>query len=113
MPQYGWSVQYNILCRDSKPGFAKFEIGAAPDYIDAVLDEVFDGRDETQLARLAVDDREVYDAEADLKLRLFIEVVQDHVSLFTPLQFINDAHSITIASSFLPVTADLRSIHPR
>ena len=50
--------------------FAQFVIGAAADHIDAMLDEVFDGRDQAQLARLAVDDGEIDDAEADLQLRV-------------------------------------------
>ena len=50
--------------------FAQFEIGAAAHHIDAMLDEVLDRRDQAQLARLAIDDREIDDAEADLKLRV-------------------------------------------
>ena len=77
--------------------FAQFEIGTAANDIDAMLDEVFDGADEAEFARLAVDDREIDDAEADLELSLLIEVVQDDIGLFAPLQFEDDAHAVAIA----------------
>ena len=37
-------------------GFAQFEIGTAAHHVGAVLNEVFDGFDQPQLARLAVHD---------------------------------------------------------
>src|SRR5438067_10391093 len=77
--------------------FAELVIGAAPNHIDAVLDEVLDGGDQAQLARLAVDDREIDDAEADLKLRVLVEVVENDVGLFAALQLEDDAHAVAIA----------------
>ena len=85
-------------------GFAEFEIGAAADDVGAMLDEVLDGRDEAEFARLAVDDREIDDAEADLQLRLLEEIVQDDFGLFTALEFEDDAHAVAIA-----LVADFRN----
>ena len=77
--------------------FAQHVIGAPAHHIDAVLDEVLDGVDQAQFARLAVDDREIDDAEADLKLRLLIEIVEHHLGLLAALQFVNDAQAVAIA----------------
>ena len=78
-------------------GLAQFVIGAAADHIGAVLDEVLDGLDQAQFARLAVDDRKLDDAEADLQLRVLVEVVENDLGLLAALQFEDDAHAVAIA----------------
>ena len=85
-------------------GFAQFVIGAAAHHIDAMLDEVLDGRDQAQLARLAVDDREIDDAEADLQLRLLVQVIENDVGLLAALQLEDDAHAVAVA-----LVADFRN----
>ena len=60
--------------------------------------------DQAQFARLAVDDRKIDDAETDLKLRLFVEVVENDFGLLAALQFEDDAHAVAIA-----LIADLRN----
>ena len=78
-------------------GFAQFVIGTPANDVGAMLDEVLDGRDQAQLARLAVDDREIDDAEADLQLRVLVEVVENDVGLFAALQLEDDAHAVAVA----------------
>ena len=78
-------------------GFAQLVIGAAAHHIDAMLDEVLDRRDQAQFARLAVDDREIDDAEADLQLRLLVEVIENDVGLLAALQLEDDAHAVAVA----------------
>ena len=78
-------------------GFAQFVIGAAPDHFHAMLDEVLDAIDQAQLARLAVDDRQHDDAEADLQLRVLVEIVQHHFGLLAALQLEDDAHAVAVA----------------
>src|SRR5947209_20435818 len=78
-------------------GFAELVIRASPDHIDAVLDEVLERRDEPQLARLPIDDREIDDPEADLQLRLLEEIVQHDIRLLTAFQLEDDAHAVAIA----------------
>ena len=52
---------------------------------------------QAQLARLAVDDGEHDDAEADLQLRVLIEVVEHHLGLLAALQLDDDAHAVAVA----------------
>ena len=53
--------------------------------------------DQAQLARLAVDDGQHDDAEADLQLRVLVEVVEDHFGLLAALQLEHDAHAVAVA----------------
>jgi hypothetical protein len=53
--------------------------------------------DQAQLARLAVDDRQHDDAEADLQLRVLVEVVEHHLGLLAALQLEHDAHAVAVA----------------
>ena len=53
--------------------------------------------DQAELARLAVDDRQHDHAEADLKLRVLIEVVEDDFGLLAALQLEDDAHAVAVA----------------
>ena len=53
--------------------------------------------EQAQLARLAVDDRQHDDAEADLQLRVLVEVVEDHLGLLAALQLEHDAHAVAVA----------------
>ena len=78
-------------------GLTEFVIRAAADHIGTVLDEVLDGAHQAQLAGLAIHNRKIDDAEARLQLGLFIQVVQDGLSLFTALQIEHDAHAIAVA----------------
>ncbi len=92
----------------------QFEIGAAAHDIDAVFDEVLDGLQQAEFARLAVDDGEVDDAEADLQLGVFVEVIEDDLGLFAALQLENDAHAVAVAfiadlgNAFDPLLVDQR-----
>ena len=78
-------------------GFAQFVLGAPADHIDAVIDEVLDHVHQAELARLAVDDGEHDDAEADLQLCVLIQVVEDDLGLLAALQFDDDAHAVAVA----------------
>ena len=53
--------------------------------------------DQAELARLSVDDRQHDDAEADLQLRLLVQVVENHLGLFAALQLEDDAHAVAVA----------------
>ncbi len=85
-------------------GLAQFVIGPPAHHIDAVLDEVLDRREQAQFARLAVDDRKIDDAEADLKLRVLVQVVENDLGLLAALQFEDDAHAVAVA-----LVADFRN----
>ena len=76
---------------------AQFELGAPADHFDAVIDEELDAVEQPEFARLAVDDGQHDDAEADLQLRVLIEVVEHHLGLLAALQFEHDAHAVAIA----------------
>ena len=78
-------------------GLAQFVLGAAADHFHAMLDEVLDHVHQAQLARLAVDDGEHDHAEADLKLRVLVEVVEHHFGLLAALQLEHDAHAVAVA----------------
>src|SRR5262249_51215323 len=78
-------------------GFAQQVIRTAANYIDAVLDEALDRVDQAQLARLAVDDCQQDHAEAGLKLRLLIKIVQDNFGLLVAFQLEDNAHAFAIA----------------
>ena len=52
---------------------------------------------QAQLARLPVDDGEHDDAEADLQLRVLVEVVEHHFGLLAALQLEDDAHAVAVA----------------
>src|ERR1700674_1743721 len=66
---------------------------AAADYIDAVLNEELDHRDQAQLARLSANDGEQDHAERFLHLRVLEEIVEDKLGLFAALQLDDDAHA--------------------
>ena len=53
--------------------------------------------DQAQLARLAVDDGQHDHAEADLQLRVLVEVVEHHLGLLAALQLEDDAHAVAVA----------------
>ena len=77
--------------------FAQFVIGAAAHHIGTMLDEVLDRLDQAQFARLAMDDRQIDNAEADLKLRVLVQVVENDLGLLAALQFEDDAHAVAVA----------------
>ncbi len=68
-------------------------IGAAADHVDAMLDEALQRVEQAHLARLPVDDGQQDHAEADLHLRLLVQVVEHHLGLLAALQLDHDAHS--------------------
>ena len=76
---------------------AQFVFGAAADHFHAVIDEVLDAVDQAQLARLPVDDRQHDDAEADLQLRVLVQVVEHDFGLLAALQLEHDAHAVAVA----------------
>ena len=53
--------------------------------------------DQAQLARLPVDDGQHDDAEADLQLRVLVEVVEHDLGLLAALQLEHDAHAVAVA----------------
>ena len=76
---------------------AQLVLGAPADDFDAVLDEALDAVDQAQLARLAVDDRQHDDAEADLQLRVLVQIVEHDLGLLAALQLEHDAHAVAVA----------------
>ena len=62
-----------------------------------MIDELADAIEDSQLARLAVHDRQHDDAEVHLKLRVLIKIVQDNLGSFAALQLDDDAHAIAVA----------------
>jgi len=76
---------------------AQLVLGATAYDLDAVLDEVLEAIHQAELARLAVDNGEHDHAEADLKLRVLIEIVEDDVGLLAALELVDDAHAVAIA----------------
>jgi hypothetical protein len=78
-------------------GLAQQELGATADDFDAVIDEALDAIDEAELARLPVDDRQHDDPEADLQLRVLVQIIQDHLRLLAPLELEDDAHAVAVA----------------
>ena len=72
-------------------------IRSAPDDIDPVIDEFAQELQQPQFARLAVDNRQHDHAEIHLQLGVLVEVVQDHLGLFTALQFEHNAHAVAVA----------------
>ena len=83
---------------------AQFVFGAPADHFNAVVDEELDAIDQAQFARLAVDDREHDDAEADLQLGVLIQIVEDHLGLLAAFEFEHDAHAVAVA--FIADVAD-------
>src|SRR5438552_1392979 len=81
----------------SRPRLAQFEVRAPPYYVHAVIDEMPDAIDQTQLARLAVDNRQHDHAEADLELRVLVEIVKDYLGLLPALQLEDDAQAVAVA----------------
>ena len=76
---------------------AQLVFGAAADHIHAVVDEELDAVDQAEFARLAVDDGQHDDAEADLQLRVLVEVVEHDFGLLAALQLEDDAHAVAVA----------------
>src|SRR5205807_471621 len=74
------------------------------DNVRTMVDELLQNIQKPELAWLAVDDRQHDDAEADLHLRLLIQVVEYNLGLFAALQLEDDAHAVPIA-----LVADFRN----
>src|SRR6266853_96865 len=77
-------------------GLAQLELRAPPYDFDAVFDEQFQQRQQTQLARLPVHNREQDHPERFLHLRELEEVVQNNFRFFTALHFDDDAHAFAV-----------------
>src|SRR6202035_5407035 len=65
--------------------------------VHAVIDKMPDAIDQPQLARLAIDNGQHDHAEADLQLRVLVEIVEDYLGLLTALQFEDDAQPVAVA----------------
>src|SRR5688500_11587877 len=76
---------------------AQQEIRTAANDVDAMVNEALETIDETELARLSVDDGEDDDAEVGLQLRLLVKIVQHHFGVFAALELEDDAHAIAVA----------------
>src|SRR5467141_1051869 len=88
-------VQGNLIAEQNVLALFRFlqlENRAAPDYIDAVLDEELDHRDQAQFARLPGNDGEQDHAERFLHLRVFEKIVQNELAFFAAIQLHADAH---------------------
>ena len=79
-------------------------IRAAAYDIQPVIDKVTNAVNQTQLARLPVDNGQHDDAEADLKLRVLIEIVENDLCLLAALQLENNSQAVTVA-----FVADIRN----
>src|SRR5467141_2749747 len=89
-------VQGNLIAEQNVLALFRFlqlENRAAADYIDAVLDEELDHRDQAQFARLPGNDGEQDHAERFLHLRIFEKIVQNELRFFAALQLDDDAHA--------------------
>src|SRR6266478_5627482 len=89
-------IQRNLIAEQNVLalfGFLQLENRAAPDHIDAVLDEQLDHRDQAQFARLPTNDGEQDHAEGFLHLRVFEKIIQDELRFFAALQLDDDAHA--------------------
>ena len=62
-----------------------------------MIDKVTNAVNQTQLARLPVDNGQHDDAEADLKLRVLIEIVENDLCLLAALQLENNSQAVTVA----------------
>ncbi len=74
----------------------EIELGPPPDHVHPVLEELVDEFLEVQGAGLAVDDREVVDAEGGLKRRVLVEVVEYHLGRDALLQVDHDPHAVPV-----------------
>jgi hypothetical protein len=78
-------------------GLLQQERGAAPDYVNAVIDEVLDGLDQSHFAGLAVDHREQDHGKTFLHGGVFVELVENDLRLGAAFEFDDDAHAVAIA----------------
>src|SRR6266851_4484767 len=89
-------IQGNLIAEQNVLALFRFfqlENRAAADYIDAVLDEQLDHRDQAQFARLPGDDGEQDHAERLLHLRELEKIIEDELRFFAALQLDDDAHA--------------------
>ena len=78
-------------------GFAEEERGAAPNDVDAMIDEGADGLVERQFAGLAVEHGQEDHGEAFLHLGVLVELVEHNLRLRAALEFDDDAHAVAVA----------------
>ena len=74
----------------------QLEHRAAGDHLAAVRDEALDQVLEVEHLGLVVDQRHHVHAEGVLQLRMLVEVVEDDLGQFVPLQFDHDAHAVLV-----------------
>src|SRR5467141_3478217 len=89
-------VQGNLIAEQNVLALFRFlqlENRPPADYIDTVLDEQLDHRDQAQFARLPGNDGEQDHAERFLHLRIFEKIVQNELRFFAALQLDDDAHA--------------------
>ena len=86
-------------------GLAQQVDGAAPDDVDAVIDEARDGLDEAQFAGLAVEHGQEDHGEALLHAGVLVELVEDDLGLRAALELDDDAHAVAIG--FVAHVADV------
>ena len=77
-------------------GLAQLELRAPPHHFDAVLDEQLQQRQQTQLARLPVHNRQQDHSERFLHLRELEQVVQNNFRFFAAFHFDDDAHAFAV-----------------
>ncbi len=76
--------------------FAQVVFGAAPDHVDAMVNEQLQRVRQRQRARLTVDDGQHDHSERLLELRVLVEIVQNHFRLLAALDLDNDAHAVAV-----------------
>jgi hypothetical protein len=92
-------IQRDLQALEDVParfGLAQLEFGTAVDDLAAELDEVVENLEQRQDLRAAADNGERDDPEGRLQLRVFVEVIEDHLANFAALQVDDDAKTFPI-----------------
>ena len=76
--------------------FAQVILRAAPDHVDAMVNELLQRVNQRQRARLAVNDGQHDHPERLLELRVLVEIVQNHFRLLAALDLNDNAHAIAV-----------------
>src|SRR5207237_6110840 len=90
--------------RDSQPledvmasfGLPQLELGPAPDDVAPEFDEGLHDLEQVEDPRPTADDRQHDDAEARLKRRVLVQIVEDDLRHLAPLQLDDDSHAFPI-----------------
>jgi hypothetical protein len=89
-------VGFATLLFSGFPGLAQLELRPPRQHLEAVVDETLHQFLEVHLARAAVVNRQHDDAEGVLKLRVLVEVVDDHLRDGVALQLDDDPDAFLV-----------------